>query len=137
MANALANLETNAWYLCNVGLSVIDQSSILGTMVTTIDHQAEQSWMTPIIEFLRKGVLLENQTEAVKVKARAAQFNRERSAVSMLLLGAILEVLAHRGGRASRGASSPRLMRDAHRRTNVVPSNYDSGLLLVDNEASV
>ena len=71
------------------------------------------------------------------MKARAARFNREWSAVSMLLLGAILEVLAHRGGRARRGASSPRLMRDAHRRTNVVPSNYDSGLLLVDNEASV
>ena len=75
MANALANLATNAWYLCNVGLSVIDQSSILGTMVTTIDHQGEQSLMTPIIVFLRNGVLPENRTEAIKVKARAARYS--------------------------------------------------------------
>ena len=45
MADALTNLATSAWYPCNVGLSVMDQPSILGT---TIDHKAEQSWMTPI-----------------------------------------------------------------------------------------
>ena len=47
MADALVNLATSAWYPCNMGLSVTDQSSILGTVVTAIDHQAEQSWMTP------------------------------------------------------------------------------------------
>ena len=71
MADALINLATSAWYTCNVGLSVMDQSSILGT---TIDHQAEQSWMTPITEYLRNGVLPENQAEAVKVKARATRY---------------------------------------------------------------
>ena len=35
------------------------------------------------------------------------------------------------------GASSPRRVRYAHRRVNVVPLNYNSGLLLADNEAGV
>ena len=38
MANARANLETNALYLCNVSWSVMDQSSILGTIFTTKDQ---------------------------------------------------------------------------------------------------
>ena len=59
MEDALANLVTSAWHPCNVGLSVMDQSFILGTTISTIDHQAKQSWMTPITEYLRNGVLLE------------------------------------------------------------------------------
>ena len=54
------SVATGAWYSCNMGLSVMDRSSILGKAVTTIDHQVEQSGMTPIIEYLRNGVLLEN-----------------------------------------------------------------------------
>ena len=45
-----------------------------------IDQQAEQSWMTPIIDYLRNGVLLGNRAGAVKVKVRVARYtnlNRE------------------------------------------------------------
>ena len=72
MADALSNLETNAGYPCNVGLSVMDQSFILSEAITTIDQQVEKSWMTPITDYLRAKV--------VKVKARAARYsilNRE------------------------------------------------------------
>ena len=43
MVDALPNLATIAGYPCNVGLSVMDQSSILGMAVMAIDHPAEQS----------------------------------------------------------------------------------------------
>ena len=33
------------------------------------DQQAGPSWMTPIVEYLSHGKLLENRAEAVKVKA--------------------------------------------------------------------
>ena len=38
MADALANLTTSARYLYNVGLSVMEQSSILSMAVTAIDQ---------------------------------------------------------------------------------------------------
>ena len=38
MADALANLATNVLYPFNVGLSVMDQSSIIGKVVTTINQ---------------------------------------------------------------------------------------------------
>ena len=75
MTDALANLVTSARYPCNVSLSVMEQSSILNTAVTTIDQQAEHSWMTPITEYLRNGVLLENRVEAIKVKAQATRYS--------------------------------------------------------------
>ena len=75
MTDALANLGTNALYQCNVELSVMDQPSILGTVVTTIDQQVEPSWITPIAEYLRNGVLLWNRIEAIKVNARVARYS--------------------------------------------------------------
>ena len=94
--------------------------------------------MTPIIEYIRNGVMLENRAEVVKVKARSTRY----SIVNEVLYrrsfsGSYLKVLTQREGRARRGASSLRLVRDAHRRTNVVPLNCNSGLLLADKEARV
>ena len=60
MVDALANFPTNELYSCSVELSVMDQPSILGKVVTNIDQQAELSWMTPIEEYLRDGVLPRN-----------------------------------------------------------------------------
>ena len=46
--DALANLEKNALYPCNMELSVMEHSSTLSTTVTTIDYEAGLFWMTPI-----------------------------------------------------------------------------------------
>ena len=43
IADALANLATNALYPYNVELSVMECPSTLSTVVTTIDQGAEQS----------------------------------------------------------------------------------------------
>ena len=73
------------------------------------------------------------QWEGLSIKV----LDLELGAVSTLLLGVVLEVVAQKGGRTCRGTVSPRLVRDAHRRANVVPPNCKSGLLLVDNEVRV
>ena len=75
MAEALANLATNALYLCNVEISVMDQPSIQGTTVIAMDQQAGPSWMTPIAEYLSHGMLHENRAKAVKVKAIATRYS--------------------------------------------------------------
>ena len=75
MADVLANLVTRALHPCNVEINVIDQPSIQGTMVMAIDQQAEPSWMTPIAEYVSHRMLLENQAEDVKIKARAARYS--------------------------------------------------------------
>ena len=75
MADPLTNLVVIVGYSYIMGFSVMDQSSILGMAIMAIDHQAKQFWMTPIIEYLRSGVLLGNRAEAAKVKAQATRYS--------------------------------------------------------------
>ena len=75
IANALANLATNALYPYSVELSVMECPSTLSTVVTTINQGAEQSWMTPIERYLKNGAFFENRVEVVKVKAQAARYS--------------------------------------------------------------
>ena len=53
----------------------MDRPSIPSIVVITIDHHAEPSWMTPTSKYLKNGALLENQVEAVKVRAREARYS--------------------------------------------------------------
>ena len=74
MADALANLASDAFYPCHVELDIMDHPSIHNVAVLTAESQAGNSWISPISNYLRNGALLEDRSVAVKVKARAARY---------------------------------------------------------------
>ena len=92
--------------------------------------------MTPIVEYLSHGTLLENRAEAVKVKAIATRYSLiDRMLYRRLFFGPYLRCLPceeiekvivqfHQGvcGTHIKG-------------TDAVPPNYNSGLLLANDEA--
>ena len=48
--------------------------SIHNSEIHTVENQTENSWISPISNYLRSGALLEERSEAMKVKARAAKY---------------------------------------------------------------
>ena len=74
MADALATLASNALYLCHVELTIMTHPSIHNEKIHTAENQAENSWISPISNYLRSGALPEERSEVVKVKARAAMY---------------------------------------------------------------
>ena len=74
MDDALANLASNTLYPCHVELSIMTHPSIGNAIVHTTENQAENSWISPISNYLRNGALPEDRSKAMKVKARVVRY---------------------------------------------------------------
>ena len=74
MVDALANLASSAIYPCHVELSIMDQPSIHNAAVLTVENQDGDSWISPILSYLKNETFPEDKSEAMKVKARAAKY---------------------------------------------------------------
>ncbi|XP_076920792.1 uncharacterized protein LOC143582019 [Bidens hawaiensis] len=56
----------------DVKVETLSQPSIAEGVVTSVEVQ-EESWMTPILLYLREGVVPENKQEAQRLRIRALQ----------------------------------------------------------------
>ena len=74
MVDTLAALASSALYPCHVELTIMTHPSIHNAKIHTAESRAENSWISPILNYLRKRALLEERSEVVKVKARAAKY---------------------------------------------------------------
>ena len=74
MANALANLASNAPYPCHAKLNVLAHSLIFEKGILLEDTRTFDSWITPLTIYLKEGVLPSDKKSTVKIKARAARY---------------------------------------------------------------
>ena len=74
MVDVLTSLAFKALYPCHFEISVMDHPSISNAVVLTTASQPRSSWMFPISSYLRNVTLPKDRSEAVKVKAQAAQY---------------------------------------------------------------
>ena len=74
MADALANRSSNASYPCHAKLNVMAHSSISRKAVLLIETRTVDSWITPLIAYLKDGALPSDNKAMVKVRARAARY---------------------------------------------------------------
>ena len=52
----------------------MDHPSIHNTVVLTIENQARNFWISPILNYLRNETFPKDRSEAVKVKARVTKY---------------------------------------------------------------
>ena len=74
MLDALANIASNALYPCHVELSVLSYSSISAEVTLIAETRTSDSWMLPISNYLKNGVLLMERKVAERTKARATRY---------------------------------------------------------------
>ncbi|XP_076938554.1 uncharacterized protein LOC143606789 [Bidens hawaiensis] len=74
-ANALSKLAAVAFdHLAKeVKVETLKKPSVIEAMVTNVETQRE-SWMTPIVEYLREGKVYEDKEEERKLKVKALQY---------------------------------------------------------------
>ena len=74
MANALTNLASNTLYPWHVELNVMPYPSIVNDAIFTIDTRDYNSWMSPIANYLKNIILLEDKRVSIRKKARATKY---------------------------------------------------------------
>ena len=68
MTDSLANLAFSALYPCHVEFSLMDHPSIYNAAILITEDQVGNSWISPILDYLRNGTLPSDKNEAVKVR---------------------------------------------------------------------
>ena len=74
MADALANLGSNALYPYHMELNIMAYYSISNTVILTAETRDDSSWISPITNYLKNGTLHKERNAIVKIKSRVARY---------------------------------------------------------------